>query len=193
MKDDPSRKSPLSDGVVMEQTYEMVDVNEVKLHPQNPNEGDLGAIMESISANGFWGALIVQASTMFVLAGNHRLMAARELGISSVPAVIVDVDDEQALRVLAADNRTARLGLDDQDALTQLLTMLAMTDSGLAGTGYDGDDLDAMLAEQNEFKEPSKSKKSSQSFKVVVTCETAEDQADVLQRLLGMGLDAKAR
>jgi len=55
------------------------------------------------------------------------------------------VDDEAALRILLADNRTARLGSDNEAALAELLTELAGTERGLAGTGFDGDDLDTLL------------------------------------------------
>ncbi|WP_286141993.1 hypothetical protein [Mycobacterium sp. D16Q16] len=57
-----------------------------------------------------------------VLAGNHTLMAARSLGWDTIDVGIVDVDEDTARSIVAADNRLADLG----------------------GTGYALDDLLAM-------------------------------------------------
>tara|TARA_R110002096_G_scaffold206880_1_gene393152 strand:+ start:1497 stop:2114 length:618 start_codon:yes stop_codon:yes gene_type:complete len=118
---------------------------DLTLHPDNPRQGDIGAIIESIEANGWYGTLVAQCSTGHVLAGNHRLQAARHCGIDKVPVHWVDVDDKAGLRILLADNRTSDLATDDDDLLAELLAALVQTDDGLVGTGYDGDDLDTIL------------------------------------------------
>ena len=128
------------------QEYEIVPADQVRLHPDNPNQGDVGAVAESIEANGFYGALLVQRSTGYVLAGNSRVQAAVAKGLGDVPVIWADVDDDRARRILLADNRTAQLASYDEAALTALLQELAVTDDGLAGTGWDGDDLDDLLA-----------------------------------------------
>ena len=118
---------------------------DLTLHPNNPRHGDIGAIIESIEANGWFGTLVAQCSTGHVLAGNHRLQAASYLDIDKVPVHWVDVDDEAALRILLADNRTSDLATNDDAVMAELLMALAKTEIGLPGTGYDGDDLDAIL------------------------------------------------
>jgi hypothetical protein len=118
---------------ILNQTVETVAVTDLKTHPRNVNQGDLGAIHESITANGFWGTIVAQRSTGYVLAGNHRLMAAQQAGATEVPVAWVDVDDEAALRILLADNRTTRLGQDDPNVLAELLQELAASDAGLTG------------------------------------------------------------
>lgn len=123
----------------------LVPVASLRPHPANPRQGDVGAIHESIVENGFYGTIVVQKSTGYVLAGNHRMKAAAEAGLDAVPVVYVDVDDERAMRILLADNRTNDVASYDNDALAQLLEHLASTDAGLAGTGYDGDALDDLL------------------------------------------------
>ena len=126
--------------------FEMVPIGRLKTHPRNVNSSDLGAIIESIKAHGFYGALVVQRGTCFVCAGNHRLLAGRELGYTALPVTWIDCDDETALRVMIADNRTTRLGNDDPAALAELLAELAGTETGLGpGLGYDGDDLDQLI------------------------------------------------
>jgi ParB-like chromosome segregation protein Spo0J len=63
----------------------MVDLADLRTHPRNVNHGDLGAILESIDANGFYGAIVAQRSTGYILAGNHRYMALREQNAAMVP------------------------------------------------------------------------------------------------------------
>jgi len=127
--------------------FEMVSVRRLKQHSKNVNQGDWGAIEESIKANGFFGALVVQRGTNEILAGNHRYAVAKSLGYDFLPVTWVDVSDEDALRILLADNRTGRLGSDDPNALAELLAELAATDKGLTGTGFDGDALDQLLSD----------------------------------------------
>lgn len=123
---------------VVSQTYEVVRLSDVHPHPENPREGDVGAIHESIIANGFYGALIVQRSTGRILAGNHRWKAAREAGMTELPALVLDADDETARRILVVDNRTNDLASYDEAQLAKLL--LSMDD--LAGTAFSLDDLE---------------------------------------------------
>jgi hypothetical protein len=125
--------------------YEVVPTSRLKHHPRNPRRGDVDRIAESMDVNGVFGALVVQRSTCHVLAGNHRLKAARKLGIETLPVTWVDVDDATAHRILLADNRTSDLGSYDDTQLAELLQALD-NDGGLLGTGYDGDDLAELLA-----------------------------------------------
>lgn len=129
------------------QTYRTATVSELTPHPANPRQGDVGAIHESIETNGFYGALIVQKSTGYVLAGNHRLIAAIHAGALDIPILEIDVDDDTATRILLADNRTNDVAGYDDDALARILEELNATALGLAGTGYDTDDLDQILGD----------------------------------------------
>lgn len=121
-----------------------VPIADLTPHPDNPRQGDIGAIATSIETNGWYGTVVAQFSTKRILAGNHRVEAARHLGITEVPVSWVDVDDATARRILLADNRTNDLATYDDDILTGLLTILA-EDDDLLGTGWDGDDLDDLL------------------------------------------------
>lgn len=69
---------------LLPQRYEMRAVDSLQPHPQNANEGDVGAIVESIDENGFFGAVLVQASTGRILAGKHRWASAIERGDSGM-------------------------------------------------------------------------------------------------------------
>jgi site-specific DNA-methyltransferase (adenine-specific) len=131
---------------VLPQEYELVPAADLRLHPENPNQGDVGAIAESIEENGFYGALLVQRSTGYVIAGNHRVKAVVAQGLGKVPVIWVDIDDDRARRILLADNKTAQMATYDEEMLGALLKDLAVSEAGLAGTGWEGDELDRLLA-----------------------------------------------
>lgn len=131
----------------IKQDYEIVkldgETDPLKEHPQNPRQGVVAAIDESIDVNGWYGAVVAQKSTGFILAGNHRYRVAAKNGATEIPVIWLDVDDEAALRILLADNKTAELGGYDEDKLQAILDELG----DLKGTGYGFTD---MLAAEEE-------------------------------------------
>jgi ParB-like chromosome segregation protein Spo0J len=131
---------------IRNESIEMVPIDSLTVHPSNPRRGDLGAIGVSLGTFGFYGTIVAQRSTGHVLAGNHRLMAARQAGMTEVPVAWVEIDDEESLRLLIADNRSSDLATNDDNQLAELLSALAESERGLTGTLYDGDDLDSLLA-----------------------------------------------
>jgi hypothetical protein len=124
---------------------EQTDINLLKHHPRNANRGDVESIKQSLAVNGWYGSVVVNKRTNHILAGNHRVMAAKALGWDIVPVQWVDVTPEQELRILVVDNRTTRLGQDDASVIADVLADLANTDTGLDGTGYSASDLDALI------------------------------------------------
>jgi len=130
---------------IINRTEERVHPDNIQPHPANPNDGDVAAIAESIRQNGFYGRIVVRDSTGKILAGEHRWRAAQEVGLGEVPIERVECDDETAMRILLADNRTAEKAEREPEPLADLLESLETTDDGLTGTGYDGGDLDQLL------------------------------------------------
>lgn len=128
-------------------------LEELALHPRNPRQGDVGAIYESLRVFGQQKPIVVQdapAPPYVVVAGNHALLAARQLrelgsGWTHLAAVRSPMDDQTALRYALADNRTSSLGTYDPDLLSGILSELAVLDL-LEATGYDGDDVDQLLS-----------------------------------------------
>jgi hypothetical protein len=120
-------------------------ITQLKPHPQNVRQGDIGAISLSLEQHGQYRPIVVQQSTGFILAGNHTYKAAKALKWKDIAATFVDVDDEQALRILLVDNRANDLAMYDDAALAEVLKYLDSTTTGLAGTLFDGDDLDDLI------------------------------------------------
>lgn len=130
---------------IRNQDYALVPVGELRPHPANPRKGDLGAIARSVQVNGFYGAVVAQRGTGYILAGNHRWRAARGEGLRQVPVLWVDCTDEDARRILLADNRTNDVAGYDEDALAKLLDGMRAGE-GLEGTGWTPEAFDQLIA-----------------------------------------------
>lgn len=120
-------------------------VDTLATYHRNPRRGNVAAIAESLRVNGQYRPVVINRGTVTgrpreVLAGNHTLLGVRRLGWPTIAAVWIDVDDEHAARIVAADNRTGDLGDYDDQLLLELLAELPDLD----GTGYTPDDLDAL-------------------------------------------------
>jgi ParB-like chromosome segregation protein Spo0J len=126
-----------------------LSLDDLTPHPKNVRQGDVGAIAESLTAHGQYRPIVVQKETRLILAGNHTWKAAKVLGWKKIDVVEIDVDDEQAARILLVDNRSTDLATYDDHALAALLESLSSTEIGLDGTGFDGDDLDDLLFQLN--------------------------------------------
>ena len=123
-----------------------VPVDSLKHYGKNPRTGDVDAIAESLEVNGQYRPVVVNQRTGEVLAGNHTLKAARKLGWSEIAATYVDVDDEQAARIVLVDNRSNDLAEYDDSALVELLATI----EDLAGSGFSDQDLADLLAKVTE-------------------------------------------
>lgn len=135
------------DGIRATIAHLAIPISSVRPHPQNPNNGDIDAIAASLEAHGQYVPVVYNvragvASAGCLLKGNHTYHAMLQLDRKAIAAVPVDVDDEQALRILIADNRLSDLHRSDDGLLVELLQGLPDLD----GTGYDERALDDLLA-----------------------------------------------
>lgn len=120
-----------------------VPVIDLKYYPGNARRGDIESVAESLSYHGQFKPIVVQKSTNYVLAGNHTLQAAKEvLGWKDISVVFVDVDDEQAAKIVLVDNATSDKGTYDYDALMDIIQSV----NDPIGTGYTQELIDNMNA-----------------------------------------------
>lgn len=135
----------------------------LKTHPRNPRDGNVGAIISSILEFGFNAPLCVWKDNV-VIAGNHRLMALQSIkaqGLSAprglhiegkhwlVPCVDASaLSETKALAYMVGDNRLSDIATNDDQQLAEILTTIAAEDEKLLlAAGFDGDDLDELLAQ----------------------------------------------
>jgi hypothetical protein len=151
-----------------------VQINTLKEFEGNPRKGNVKALVESLQANGQYRPIVVQKSTRQILAGNHLWKAAQELGWSMIDVVELDVDDTQAKKIVAADNRLADLGVYDEQKLLDLLGEI-----DLVGTGYVAADVDDLLAMIEEQQTPEwKIAATTAQYENVQKRPTLEERAD---------------
>lgn len=177
-------------------TVHEIPVGDLALLPGNPREGDVGAVSESMRVNGVYQPIIVNKGThtgrpFEVIAGNHRAQAAQQLGHDTIPAVILDVGEEQATRIALADNRTSDLATYNDDALALMLQQLP----DLTGTGYDGDDLDQLLRSlepaDDDPVDSGTEEDYAEKWQIVVDCDGEADQEKVYSMLQKEGYSCR--
>jgi hypothetical protein len=124
-----------------------VAIDSVQPHPRNVRQGDVGAISISLEAHGQYKPILVQKSTGYIVAGNHTWQAAKALGWSEIAVQHLELDDDKAVRILLADNRSTDLASYDDHALAELLSEYARS-YDMAGLLWNQDDLDDILRQQ---------------------------------------------
>ena len=120
---------------------ETVPINEIKIHPLNPREGDIGAIIESLTHMGQYRPIVVNKATKHILSGNHTYQGALQLGWEKIAVHWVDVDEIEEIKILIVDNRTSDLATYDPQELNKLLMS-----TGLRGTGFSSEEVAEILA-----------------------------------------------
>jgi hypothetical protein len=121
--------TPITDHTVYE-----VPVTALVAYPGNPRVSDVEALARSLTMNGQFRPLVVRKETREILGGNHTWKAATSLGWAKVKVTYVEgLTDEQAARIVLADNRYSDLASYNVPDLTALLDSLPTLD----GTGYD--------------------------------------------------------
>jgi len=128
-----------------------VPVDELIPHPENARQGDVGAIAESLRVNGIYRPLVIQESSNLILKGNNTWQAIKTLGWDTVPVVFLDVNDEDARRVMLADNRLA----DKAGYYNAMLAEVLIDLDSLDGTGFTPTDIDDILKDLPQERDPS--------------------------------------
>lgn len=131
----------------------------LRRNPQYLTPRQMDSLRKSIERDGFLAPIVVgkpKAGRYMVISGNHRVLAARELDIECIPAVIFRGTDEQAKRV--ALNLNLVHGEPTADLLAPFLAELEretlkdihLEDDLLRDLGKYDDSLEKLLREMSE-------------------------------------------
>lgn len=133
---------------------DLVEIEKVIPNPRNPNthpENQVKLLAKIIKAHGWRAPITVSTRSGFVVRGHGRLLAAEVLGLEKVPVDYQPYATEaEEWADLIADNRLSELSEINNDYLKELLRELNGYDLDLELTGYQGEDLDKILAEIQE-------------------------------------------
>ena len=123
----------------------IADVQEVSLEKLRPYErnakkhgaGQIEKLKASIMEFGFLTPCLID-SDYNLIAGHGRVMAAKELGIKTVPCVFIEgLTDEQRRAYILADNRLGELGEWDMDIVWDELSELDELGFDIELTGFE--------------------------------------------------------
>jgi DNA modification methylase len=122
------------------------------------SEAQVALIAGSIREYGFTNPVLVDGENG-IIAGHGRVMAARTLGLATVPVIEVGyLTEAQKRAYILADNRLAEQAGWDRELLALEVGDLGDLGIDLAGLGFDAGEIDALLnrggADQREEEPP---------------------------------------
>lgn len=128
-------------------TFEQVLLDQLRPDPANPRrigDEELDSLERSLRQFGFVQPVVARREDATVIGGHQRLVAARRLGMTSIPVIWLDVSADQARLLGLALNRIS--GSWDDALLAGLLAELqAVRDLDLSLSGFGDDKVKELL------------------------------------------------
>jgi len=172
------------------------DIGQLTELPGNPRKGDIDAIARSLRVFGQRKPVTARQTGTdakglpvgYVTAGNHTLLAARDvLEWTHLAVVWIDEDETTANAWALADNRLSEIGSNDPDALAAMLGAISDVDL-LAATAYSDADLAKLLGTASTNAAPA----LSLTFAILVPCEDENAQAALMAQFDDLGIEYRA-
>src|ERR1700734_2131022 len=115
-------------------------------NPRTHSEAQVAQIAASIAAFGFNNPILVDTKAG-IIAGHGRLLAARKLGLTEVPVIVLDhLSEAQKRAYIIADNQLALNAGWDEDLLRAELAALQGEDFDVSVIGFEDEELARLLA-----------------------------------------------
>lgn len=122
------------------------------------SDEQVAQIAASIKEFGFNNPILIDKENT-IIAGHGRLLAARRAGMDDVPCIRLEhLSETQRKAYIIADNRLALNAGWDNEVLSLELSELLEDDFDLDLLGFEADELDALLGNEEENEEPEKGK-----------------------------------
>jgi site-specific DNA-methyltransferase (adenine-specific) len=128
-----------------------LDLIELKLWEDNPrlNDHAVDAVARSIRTFGF-NVPILCDQNLEIIAGHTRWKAAKDLGLKTVPVIILELTDTQRRAFSLADNKTAEIADWDFPKLREVLAKLDSEKIDLNNLGFSDEALRRLLQDTGE-------------------------------------------
>ena len=137
---------------------------------------------------------IVARSDGSVVDGHLRLMAARHLGMETVPVVLADEWTEAQVKAFRiAVNKSAEFAEWDTDLLKLELEDLQELDFNLELTGFDAEELGDIWLDGDGGQDEPKGEDYHESLSVVVDCEDEAQQKALFEEFTKRGLKCRVQ
>ena len=122
-------------------------------NPRTHTDEQVAQIAASIAEFGWTNPVLVGADGV-IIAGHARLQAARKLGLSEVPVIVLDhLSEAQRRALVIADNKLALNAGWDEELLRGLLSELREDEFNLEVLGFSDEELNALLTEAPDLAE----------------------------------------
>jgi ParB-like chromosome segregation protein Spo0J len=172
-------------------------LSELHVDPDNSRahgQKNMTSIMGSLRRYGQVERLVVRRANMVIIGGNGRYEAMKALGWTKAKVQLVDIDEKEAAGLSIALNRTGELAEWDTAKLRETIIMLQEDAYPLEDIGFDQEDIDRMMASVDAASSSGEdeTKKITENFMILVTCEDEGQQADLLERFAHEGINCKA-
>lgn len=119
-------------------------------NPRTHSTEQVNQIAASIAEFGFLNPILVDTAAG-IIAGHGRLQAAKQIGLTQVPVVVLDhLTENQKRAYVIADNKLAMNAGWDDDLLRSEMAALAAENFDMPLIGFSDDELDALLADPTE-------------------------------------------
>jgi ParB-like chromosome segregation protein Spo0J len=193
-----------------------VPIKKLKFHPQNSelrsiSDERLNDLKESLIKKGFYEPILVWKKNGYVLAGNQRLRAAKELidegytfvtpdgKVNELPVVIEDVDEKMALQILHQANN--HHGSWVQQKLAEAIKDAESLGIAVTDLGYTKEEYDKILAEAMAMADKANSETEdldeegvagfSEKFMIVIECKDEDEQQELFSEFQDRGLNSR--
>lgn len=129
-----------------------VEISLLKTWEDNPriNDEAVGAVAKSIESFGF-NVPILCDRQFTIIAGHTRWKAAKKIGMTSVPVIVIEITEDQRKAFAIADNKTAEIADLDYPKLRKVLEELKNVKISLPSLGFCQAELQALLSQQRQF------------------------------------------
>jgi DNA modification methylase len=146
--DDPENPHPLVQLPVTLKHCNTHDLIPYERNPRTHTPEQIAKIAASLLEYGWTNPILVDGESG-IIAGHGRLLAARELGMETVPVIeLSHLTEAQKRAYVIADNRLALDAGWDEELLTEELRALEGMDFDLAMTGFELDELHGYLEDE---------------------------------------------
>ena len=185
-----AKPAPRMEDVIRSRIVGHGDEDPATLHPHPSNfrrhpVHQVEALQGSLKELGWLKTVLVNRVTGNIIDGHARVEEAARQGAKTVPVTFVELSEEEERLALAVLDPITELAERDADALAALLSTVVTEDPALP----------ALLLEMKGKGDQTKTVNPeviSEAFNVLVVCKTEQEQAELLERLAGEGLECRS-
>lgn len=172
------------------------DIKPYKKNPRKITDEAIEKVAESIRANGFNQAIVVDQKGI-ICVGHTRYLAAKKLGLKKVPVFKRKFTAEQFRKYNIADNKTGEFSSWN---LPELRTEIKAIKSkfSIEGLGFDVEQIESLVnGPDKETKEKKKvefeasQESEKEGFILIVKCENKDSQLKLFSELDGRNFNCQ--